>query len=60
MLEAKVEKVGLELREKVLRLDRKFTILLIILFFALIFVSQNALKFLLKVSRSNKVDFEIF
>jgi len=45
---------------KILRLDRKFTILFIILFFALIFVNQNALEFLLKVSRSNKVDFDIF
>jgi hypothetical protein len=41
-LEAKVEKVGLELMGKILRLDRKFTLIL---------VNQNALEFLLKVLR---------
>jgi hypothetical protein len=41
-LEAKIEK-------EILRLDRKFTILFIILFFTLILVNQNALEFLLKV-----------
>jgi hypothetical protein len=48
-LEAKIEKVRSELREELLRLDRKFTILFIILFFTLILVNQNALEFLLKV-----------
>ncbi len=48
-LEAKIEKVRSELREEILRLDRKFTILFIILFFTLILVNQNALEFLLKV-----------
>jgi len=41
-LEAKIEK-------EILKLDRKFTILFIILFFTLILVNQNALEFLLKV-----------
>ncbi len=48
-LEAKIEKVRSELREEILRLDRKFTILFIILFFTLILVNQNSLEFLLKV-----------
>ena len=41
-LEAKIEK-------EILRLDRKFTILFIILFFTIILVNQNSLEFLLKV-----------
>ncbi len=41
-LEAKIER-------EILRLDRKFTIMFIILFFTLILVNQNALEFLLKV-----------
>jgi uncharacterized protein involved in exopolysaccharide biosynthesis len=41
-LEAKIEK-------EILRLDRKFTILFIILFFTVILVNQNVLEFLLKV-----------
>jgi hypothetical protein len=41
-LEAKIER-------EILKLDRKFTIMFIILFFTLIFVNQNALEFLLKV-----------
>jgi restriction endonuclease Mrr len=48
-LEAKIEKVRLELKEEILKLDRKFTIMFIILFFTLILVNQNALEFLLKV-----------
>ncbi len=55
-LEAKIEKVRSELKEEIFKLehklniiDRKFTILFIILFFTLIFVNQNALEFLLKV-----------
>jgi len=34
---------------KIPRLDRKFTTSFVTLFFALIFVNQNALEFLLKV-----------
>ncbi len=41
-LEAKIER-------EILKLDRKFTIMFIILFFTLILVNQNALEFLLKV-----------
>jgi hypothetical protein len=55
-IEAKIEKVRLELKEEIFKLehklniiDRKFTILFIILFFTLILVNQNALEFLLKV-----------
>jgi restriction endonuclease Mrr len=52
-LEAKIDKVRTELSAKIeneiLRLDRKFTILFIILFFTLILFNQNALEFLLKV-----------
>jgi restriction endonuclease Mrr len=52
-LEAKIDKVRTELSAKIeneiLRLDRKFTIMFIILFFTLILVNQNAIEFLLKV-----------
>jgi hypothetical protein len=55
-LEAKIEKVRLELKEEIFKLehklniiDRKFTILFIILFFTLILVNQNAIEFLLKI-----------
>ena len=48
-LEAKIEKVRLELKEEILKLDRKFTIMFVILFFTLILVNQNSLEFLLKV-----------
>jgi predicted transcriptional regulator len=41
-LEAKIEK-------EILKLDRKFTILFIILLFTVILVNQNALEFLLKL-----------
>jgi multidrug resistance efflux pump len=48
-LDSKIDKVRAELREEILRLDRKFTVLFIILFFTLILFNQNALEFLLKV-----------
>jgi predicted nucleic acid-binding Zn-ribbon protein len=48
-LEAEIEKVRLEFKEEIFKLDRKFTILFIVLFFTLILVNQNALEFLLKV-----------
>jgi restriction endonuclease Mrr len=52
-LEAKIDKVRTELSAKIeneiLKLDRKFTIMFIILLFAVILVNQNALEFLLKV-----------
>jgi len=48
-LDGKIDSVRSELKEEILRLDRKFTIMFIILFFTLILVNQNALEFLLKV-----------
>jgi hypothetical protein len=52
-LMAKIDKVRAELSAKIeneiLRLDRKFTIMFIILLFAVILVNQNALEFLLKI-----------
>ena len=52
-LSGEINKVKTELSAKIeneiLRLDRKFTILFIILFFTLILVNQNALELLLKV-----------
>jgi hypothetical protein len=51
-LGGEINKVKTELSAKIeneiLRLDRKFTIMFIILFFTLILVNQNALEFLLK------------
>lgn len=41
-LKAKIE-------NEILRLDRKFTIMFIILFFTIIFLNQNALEFMAKV-----------
>jgi hypothetical protein len=53
VLKAEIQAVRTELSAKIeneiLKLDRKFTILFIILFFTLILVNQNALEFLLKV-----------
>ncbi len=52
-LEAKIDKVRTELSAKIeneiLKLDRKFTIMFIILFFTLILFNKDALEFLLKV-----------
>jgi tetrahydromethanopterin S-methyltransferase subunit A len=44
-----------KIENEILRLDRKFTIMFIILFFTLILVNQNALEFLLKVLGLDKV-----
>ena len=53
VLKAEIQTVRAELSAKIeneiLKLDRKFTIMFIILFFTLILVNQNALEFLLKV-----------
>jgi len=53
VLKAEIQTVRTELFAKIeneiLKLDRKFTIMFIILFFTLILVNQNALEFLLKV-----------
>jgi hypothetical protein len=52
-LSGEINKVKAELSAKIeneiLKLDRKFTIMFIILFFTLILVNQNALELLLKV-----------
>jgi len=48
-LDGKIDRVRSELKEEILKLDRKFTIMFIILLFAVILVNQNALEFLLKV-----------
>jgi ABC-type Fe3+/spermidine/putrescine transport system ATPase subunit len=53
VLKTEIQAIRAELSAKIeneiLRLDRKFTIMFIILFFTLILVNQNALEFLLKV-----------
>jgi hypothetical protein len=41
--------ISAKIENEILRLDRKFTIMFIILFFTLILFNQNALEFLLKV-----------
>ncbi|MEJ5300155.1 MAG: hypothetical protein WHS38_04120 [Thermodesulforhabdaceae bacterium] len=51
-LTGEIEKVKIELLGKIeteiTRLDRKFTIMFVILFFTIIFLNQNALEFLAK------------
>jgi len=49
VLRAEIQAMEAKIEREILRLDRKFTILFIILFFTLILVNQNALEFLLKV-----------
>ena len=53
ILKTEIQAVRTELSAKIeneiLKLDRKFTIMFIILFFTLILVNQHALEFLLKV-----------
>jgi hypothetical protein len=49
ILRAEIQAMEAKIEREILRLDRKFTILFIILFFTLILVNQNALEFLLKV-----------
>ena len=49
VLRAEIQAMEAKIEKEILRLDRKFTILFIILFFTLILVNQNALEFLLKV-----------
>jgi len=48
ILRAEIQAMEAKIEREILRLDRKFTILFIILFFTLILVNQNALEFLLK------------
>ncbi len=49
ILRAEIQAMEAKIEKEILRLDRKFTILFIILFFTLILVNQSALEFLLKV-----------
>jgi hypothetical protein len=49
ILRAEIQAMEARIEREILRLDRKFTILFIILFFTLILVNQNSLEFLLKV-----------
>jgi hypothetical protein len=49
ILRAEIQAMEAKIEKEILRFDRKFTILFIILFFTLILVNQNALEFLLKV-----------
>ena len=49
VLRAEIQAMEAKIEREILRLDRKFTIMFIILFFTLILVNQNALEFLLKV-----------
>ncbi len=49
ILRVEIQAMEAKIEREILRLDRKFTILFIILFFTLILVNQNALEFLLKV-----------
>ena len=49
VLRAEIQAMEAKIERELLRLDRKFTILFIILFFTVILVNQNALEFLLKV-----------
>jgi len=48
ILRAEIQAMEAKIEREILRLDRKFTILFIILFFTVILVNQNALEFLLK------------
>jgi hypothetical protein len=48
-LEGKMEAELLKISKEILRIDKKFTILFILIFFAVIFINQNAIEFILKV-----------
>jgi hypothetical protein len=48
-LEGKIVWLEEKMGKDILRLDRKFTIMFIILFFTVIFLNQNALEFMFKV-----------
>ncbi len=48
-LEGKIEKEVLKLENKITMLDRKLTIMFIVLFFTIIFLNQNALEFLVRI-----------
>ncbi len=38
-----------EMKNEILKLDRKFTIMFIVLFFTIVFLNQNALEFIVRV-----------
>ena len=44
-----VEKNKLEVEKEILRIDRKFTIMFVILFFTILFLNQNALEFIFRI-----------
>ena len=48
-LRQEMETLRQEMKSEILKLDRKFTIMFIILFFTIIFLNQNALEFIAKV-----------
>ncbi len=48
-LEKKIETETLRLENKMVTMDRKFTIMFVILFFTIVFLNQNALEFMAKV-----------
>jgi len=44
-----IEKNRLEVEKEILRIDRKFTIMFVALFFTIIFLNQNALEFIFRI-----------
>ncbi|MFN3975774.1 MAG: hypothetical protein ACK4LT_01780 [Aquificaceae bacterium] len=48
-LEVRMEKEISKLREDILRLDKKFTIMFLILLFAIIFLNKDALEFIARL-----------
>jgi hypothetical protein len=44
-----IDKNRLEIEKEILRIDRKFTIMFIILFFTILFLNQNALEFIFRI-----------
>lgn len=48
-LKAEIARLEGKIETEILRLDRKFTIMFIILFFTVIFLNQNALEFMARV-----------
>jgi hypothetical protein len=44
-----VDKNRLEIEKEILKIDRKFTIMFVILFFTILFLNQNALEFMFRI-----------
>ena len=44
-----IDKNRLEIEKEILRIDRKFTIMFVVLFFTIIFLNQNALEFIFRI-----------